>query len=185
MDTANGSKSATGSTLNSEPQAVVVRRESERDLVTWTAPARSFKRRGRQFYVAAFAMAGIVSIILFLAEGIMPVVLIISLVFLYYVLSTVQPDDVQYKVTTKGVKVATKLTEWQYLNRYWFTNRFDNELMIIDTILLPGRMEFVINPEIKERLKKEVSAYIPYEEVPPTALDKMTTWFATKLPGNK
>jgi GTP cyclohydrolase III len=88
-------------------------------------------------------------------------------------------------VTTKGVKVATKLTEWQYLNRYWFTNRFDNELMIIDTILLPGRMEFVINPEIKERLKKEVSAYIPYEEVPPTALDKMTTWFATKLPGNK
>jgi hypothetical protein len=185
MDSANESKSTAESTLNSDPQAVVVRREPERDLVTWTAPARPFKRRGRQFYVTTFAIAGIVSLVLFLAEGIMPVILIISLVFLYYVLSTVQPEEVEYKITTKGIKIAGKLTQWQYLNRYWFTNRFDNELMIVDTVVIPGRIEYVINPAVKELLKKEVSAYIPYEEVPPGALDKMTNWFATKLPGNK
>jgi hypothetical protein len=185
MDSATESKSPADSTLNSDPQAVVVRREPERDLVVWTAPARPFKRRGRQFYVTAFAIAGIVSLVLFLAEGIMPVILIISLVFLYYVLSTVQPEEIEYKITTKGIKIAGKLTEWQYLNRYWFTDRFDNELMIADTVLLPGRIEFVINPEVKERLKKEVSAYIPYEEVPPGTLDKVTNWFAAKLPGNK
>jgi hypothetical protein len=104
---------------------------------------------------------------------------------LYYVLSTVQPEEIEYKITTKGVKIATKLTEWQLLNRYWFTKRFDNELMIIDTVMLPGRIEFVINTEIKDKLKKEISAYIPYEEVPPTGIDKITNWFATKLPGNK
>ena len=93
-----------------EPQTVVVRREPEKDLVIWTAPARPFKRRGRQFYVTVFAIAGIVSLILFLAEGIMPVILIISLVFLYYVLSTVQPEDIEYKVTTKGIRIANKLT---------------------------------------------------------------------------
>jgi hypothetical protein len=185
MDPATDQKSDSNSTLNTEPQAVVVRREPERDLVTWTAPARPFKRRDRQFYVTTFAIAGIVSLILFLAEGIMPVILIISLVFLYYVLSTVQPENIEYKVTTKGVKIATKLTEWQYLNRFWFTKRFDNDLMIIDTVMIPGRIEFVINPEIKEKLKKEISAYIPYEEVSPATLDKVTTWFASKLPGNK
>jgi len=185
MDPAKDQKSEVDSTLNTEPQAVVVRREPERVLVTWTAPARPFKRRDRQFYVTTFAIAGIVSLILFLAEGIMPVILIISLVFLYYVLSTVQPEEIEYKITTKGVKIAAKLTEWQLLNRYWFTKRFDNELMIIDTVMLPGRIEFVINTEIKEKLKKEISAYIPYEEVPPTGIDKITNWFAAKLPGNK
>ena len=185
MDPAKDQKSDTDSTLNIEPQAVVVRREPERDLVVWTAPGRPFKRRDRQFYVTTFAIAGIVSLILFLAEGIMPVILIISLVFLYYVLSTVQPENIEYKITTKGVKIAGKLTEWQNLNRYWFSKRFENDLMVIDTVLLPGRIEFVINPEIKDKLKKEISAYIPYEEAPPTSIDKITNWFAAKLPGNK
>jgi hypothetical protein len=185
MDPATDQKTDSQSTLNTEPQAVVVRREPERDLVTWTAPARPFKRRDRQFYVTTFAIAGIISLVLFLAEGIMPVILIISLVFLYYVLSTVQPENVEYKITTKGVKIASKLTEWQYMNRYWFTDRFGSGLMIIDTVLLPGRIELMIQPDVKEKLKKEVSAYIPYEEVPPTGLDKVTNWFANKLPGNK
>src|SRR4030066_2012234 len=147
MDAAQDQKSESQSTLNNEPQAVVVRREPERDLVTWTASARPFKRRDRQFYVTTFAIAGIVSLVLFLAEGVMPVILIISLVLLYYVRSTVQPEDVEYKITTKGIKISGKLTEWHYLNRYWFTKRFDNELMVVDTVLLRGRIEFMITPE--------------------------------------
>jgi len=128
MDPAND-QNPENSTLNSEPQAVVVRREPERDLVTWTAPSRPFKRRDRQFYVTTFAMAGIVSLVLFLAEGFMPVLLIVSLVFLYYVLSTVEPENITYKVTSKGIKIGGKDTGWQFLNRFWFTKRFDNELM--------------------------------------------------------
>ena len=163
---------AAQSTLNDEPQAVVVRREQERELVSWTAPARPFKRRDRQFFVTTFAMAGIVGLILFFAEGIMPV------------LSTVEPEKVEYRVTNKGVKIAGKGTGWQLLNKFWFGKRFDSEVMIFDTVIIPGRIEFVITPEVKDRLKKEVSAYIPYEEVPASNLDKLTGWFAGKLPGN-
>lgn len=181
-------KKSAESTLNNngrEPQAVVVRREPERDLVKWTAPARPFKRRDRQFYVTTFAMAGIVSLVLFFAEGVMPVILIISLVFLYYVLSTVEPENVEYKITNKGVKISGKLTQWQYLTRFWFSKRFDTELLVIESVLLPGRIEFVISPEIKEKLKKEISAYIPFEEVPASGLDRITGWVAKTLPGNK
>jgi hypothetical protein len=162
-----------------------LQKESERDLVTWTAPARPFKRRDRQFYVTTFAIAGIVSLVLFLAEGAMPVILIISLVFLYYVLSTVEPDNIEYKVTTKGIKIAGRLTEWQALTRFWFTKRFDNELLIVGSQMVPGRIEMVISPEVKDDLKKEISAHIPYEEVPASGLDRVTSWVSTKLPGNK
>ena len=169
-------------TLNDEPQAVVVRREPERDLVTWTAPARTFKRRGRKFYVTAFSMAGIISIIIFLAEGIMPVILIISLVFLYYVLSTVQPENIEYKITNRGIKVAGKETSWQYVVRFWFSSRLGGDLLIFDTVTILGRMELVIDPDLKDTLKKEISAYVPYEEAPPSTLDKVTNWVAKKLP---
>jgi len=184
MDPATDSKSET-STLNNEPQAVVVRREPVRDLVVWTAPARPFRRRDRQFYVTTFAIAGIISLVLFFAEGIMPVLLIISLVFLYYVLSTVEPEKVEYKVTSKGIKIAGKDSSWNLMTSFWFSKRFDSELMVIATAAIPGRIELVITPEIKERLKKEVSAYIPYEEIPASGIDRLTNWVAEKLPGNK
>ncbi len=172
------------STLQNEPQAVVVRREPEKDLVTWMAPSRPFKRRDRQFYVTTFAIAGIVSLVLFLAEGIMPVLLIISLVFLYYVLSTVEPENIEYKITSKGVKVAGKLTPWGLFDRFWFGKRFDSDLLILETLTLPGRVEMVIKPDVKDSLKKEISAFISYKEVPPSGLDKLTGWFVGKLPGN-
>ena len=178
----------TQSTLNDKnpaPQAVVVRREPERDLVIWTAPARPFKRRDRQFYVTTFAMAGIICLVLFFAEGAMPVILIISLVFLYYVLSTVEPENIEYKVTSKGIKISGKLTEWQYLNRFWFSKRFETDLLVFQSTTIPGRIELVIKSDIKENLKKEISAYVPFEEVPASGLDRLTDWFAKILPGNK
>ncbi len=185
MDPANDQENPSQSTLQNEPQAVVVRREPERDLVTWIAPARPFKRRDRQFFVTTFAIAGIVGLILFLAEGLMPVLLIVSLVFLYYVLSTVEPEKIEYKITTKGIKIAGKRTEWQYLTRFFFSKRLDSDLMVVETVSIPGRIELVINSEVRETLKREVSAYIPYEEVSATGLDRFTDWFAQKLPGNK
>jgi len=162
-----------------------LQREPERNLVTWTAPARPFKRRDRQFYVTTFAIAGIVSLVLFLAEGVMPVILIISLVFLYYVLSTVEPENIEYKATTRGIKIAGRLTPWQNLTRFWFGRRFDNSLLIVETPMVPGRIEIVIRPEIKDELRKKITAYIPYEEVPASGIDRVTNWVATKLPGNR
>ncbi|HET7098977.1 MAG TPA: hypothetical protein VFI61_01955 [Patescibacteria group bacterium] len=167
------------------PNEVEPKKELERDLVTWTAVARPFKRRDKQFFVTTFAMAGIVSLVLFLAEGVMPVLLIVSLVFLYYVMSTVEPDKIEYKITTQGIKIAGGKTNWETINKFWFSKRFDDEVLIFETQNIPGRLEVVINPEIKEELKKEISKYVPYEEVPASALDRATNWFAGKLPGNK
>lgn len=187
MDSVETHTKTSESTLNptQEPQAVVIKKEPEKDILIWTAPSRPFKRRDRQFYVTTFAIAGIVSLILLFAEGPMPVLLIISLVFLYYVLSTVEPELVEYKITNKGIKIGGKLTSWQYLNRFWFSRKLDTDLLVVDTILIPGRIEMPTNPSIKEELKKEISAYIPYEQATSSGLDKLEQWLSSKLPGNK
>ena len=167
-----------------EPRPVVVRREAEKDLVAWTAPARPFKRRDKEFYITIVAIAGIVGLILFLVEGFMPVILIISLVFLFYVMNTVEPENIEYKITNKGIKVVGKRTDWALMSRFWFSRRFDSELLVVETLGLPGRMELVVNLGEKEEIRKALSSYIAEEEASPSYLDKAANWFSKKLPNS-
>ena len=154
---------------------------SEKDLFIWNAPARPFKKRNKEYYVTLIAIAAIVGLILFLVDGFMPVILIISLVFLFYIMNTVEPETIDYKITTKGIKVVDKRTDWKDLGRFWFSRRFDSELLVFETAGLTGRLEIVIKSEDKEKIKKTLADYLTQEEVPPSFLDKTANWFSKKL----
>ena len=166
-------------------EKVPEKRRPEKDLFLWRAPARPFKKRNREFWVSVIAISAIVGFIFYIIEGIMPVLLLISLVFLFYILSTVAPDEIEYKVTSWGVRIADKRTDWEAINRFWFSKRLDTDLLIFGTFTLPGRLELVINPKSKETLKKVIINHIPEEEAPPNSLDRAANWVANKLPGNK
>jgi len=173
--------------LQTEPSVVKdsERRKPEKDLFLWRAPARPFKKRDREFWVSVIAISAIVGFIFYIIEGIMPVLLLISLVFLFYILSTVAPDEIEYKVTSWGVRIADKRTDWEAISRFWFSKRLDADLLIFGTFTLSGRLELVISPKDKETLKKVIVNYIPEEEAPPNSLDRAANWVANKLPGNK
>ena len=157
----------------------------EKTLLSWTAPARPFKRRDRDFWITVIAIVAISGLILFLVEGFMPVILIISIVFLFYILNTVEPENIEYKITNKGVRVSDKMNGWNTLGRFWFTKRFNNDLLVLETVSLTGRLELVINLKDKEKIKENLAKYIVEEEASPSGLDKAANWFAKKLPGNK
>ncbi|OGM14745.1 hypothetical protein A2141_03470 [Candidatus Woesebacteria bacterium RBG_16_40_11] len=178
-------------TLKNEEEKVVetpgikTRIEPEKTLFSWVAPARAFKRRDRDFWVTVVVIVGISGLILFLVEGFMPVILIISIVFLFYILNTVEPGKIEYKITNKGVKVEEKMNAWDIFTRFWFTKRFNYELLVLETLTITGRLELVINSKDKARIKTELSKYIVEEEAPPSSIDKAANFFAQKLPGNK
>lgn len=182
MDSANQENLNNEGTLKENEANFAKKPELEKDLITWVAPARPFKRRDKQFYLTTVSIAGIVCLILFLAEGAMPVILIISLIFLYYVMSTVEPENIEYKITNKGIKILNKRTDWENLGRFWFSKRHDSELLTLETNFLPNRMELVIKPEIKDEIKKTLTEYLVYEEISPSNLDKAIDWFSKKLP---
>ncbi len=167
------------------PVSTLPKDESEKDLVKWIAPARPFKRRNKDFYVTLFAMAAVVGLVLFLIQGWLPVVLIVSLVFLFYVMATVEPESIEYKITNKGIRIANHLTDWNIMGRFWFTKRLDNDLLVIETRVVPGRLELVIKEDIKEEIKKTLESYLTHEEIPASGLDKAANWFSNKVPGMK
>lgn len=160
-------------------------KEPEKDLVTWVAPSRPFKKADREYYITIIATAAIVGLILFLVEGWMPVVLLISIVFLFYVMTTVEPEKIEYKITSEGIKIAGRLIGWNRLRRFWFSRRFDHELLVFESIDIPGRIELVATPEVKEEIKNAIAKYIPEEEAPPSYLDKAAGWLSKRIPGNK
>ena len=165
-----------------EPEAVVVRREPEKDLVVWLALARPFKKRDRKFYVTVISLVGVMSLIFFLAEGVMPVILLISLFFLFYVMNTIPPETVEYKITTRGISVAGKKIDWSMLGRFCFVQKEDLETLVVETATFPGRMELIIASSKKEEIRKALSSYLPEEEIPPSSLDKVAGWISKKLP---
>ena len=157
----------------------------EKELFVWSAPTRPFKRRDREFYITISVIAGIVGLILFFTEGLVPVILIISLIFLFYILSTVEPEVIEYKFTNKCIKIADTKVEWSLLTRFWFSRRYNSELLIFEKTTLPGRVELVIDGADKEKIREVLRKYVIEEETPLSFMDKSANWFSKKLPGNK
>jgi hypothetical protein len=154
----------------------------EKSLVSWVSPSRPFKRRSKDFYTTVIVVSALVGLVLFLVEGFMPILLLISLVFLFYVMSTIEPDNINYEITNLGIKIAGKRTGWKDMGRFWYTKRFGSELLIIETANLVGRMEIMVKPELKEQITKIISQHLLHEQVPPSFLDKLATWSSRFFP---
>lgn len=178
----NNTSTNTESNGGENVQHVVIRNEPEKELVSWIAAARSFKRRDRQFYVTTISIAALVCLVLFIAEGAMPVILIISVIFLYYVLSTVPPENITYKLTNKGIKIDKTTTPWEFLGRFWFGERHGSTMLFVEAFVLPGRLELVVDPAKREEIKKIMSQYLVEEEIPASRFEKVLDWFSKKLP---
>jgi len=159
--------------------------EPEKTLFLWKAPARPFKRRDREFYVTVVSIFVIIGLVFFLVEGPIPVILLASVLFLVYVLNTVEPETIEYEITNKGVKVAGRNNPWEGLVRFWFTKRFNSAMVVFETVGVPGRLELVINKNEEEKIKEVVSEYLKEEEGPPNFSDKAVNWFNKKLPGGR
>jgi hypothetical protein len=162
-----------------------LKKEEEKTLLTWSAPVRPFRRWSRDFYVKLIAFAALFGIILYIIEGFWPVILIVSLVFLFYVMSTVEPDAVEYKITNQGIYVGAKKIDWELMGRFWFVKRLNTEILIVETAGFPGRLEAIIKPEIKKQIQDTISKYLTHQEVPPAFLDKASDWLTKKVVSSK
>ncbi|OGM79582.1 hypothetical protein A2382_02430 [Candidatus Woesebacteria bacterium RIFOXYB1_FULL_38_16] len=165
-----------------QDQGTFKKPEQETILLSWRAQSRPFKRRSRDFYIKLVSVASLFGLVVFLIEGFMPILLMIALLFLFYVMSTIEPGMVEYQITNLGVKVGGHRTDWGFMGRFWFANRLGSHLLVIETGGIPGRMEMIIEKEMKEEIKKVVSEHLVFEQVPPSGLEKVVEWLSKRLP---
>jgi hypothetical protein len=158
----------------------------ERIKMEWEAPERAFQKRDKDFWITAVAMLVLVSVILFFVKEFFLIMALVSILFLYYVMSTVSPKNIKYKITNRGIYFGESHYEWELFYRFWFKKSLSTEMIHFETILrFPRQISLVINEEDKDKIKEIVVKKLPMVEESPNFIDKLTKWFVSRMPFKK
>jgi hypothetical protein len=155
----------------------------EKVLGEWTAAERAFQKRDKDYWITAIAILVLVSVILVFIKEFFLIIALVSLLFLYYVLSAVPPGETKYKITNRGVYMGETVYYWNILEKFWFSNSLSSEMINFGTVLrFPRAITLVIKAADKEKLRELVKKRLPLIENSPNFVDKLTRWFANRLP---
>ncbi|MEO0075597.1 MAG: hypothetical protein ABIK31_05760 [candidate division WOR-3 bacterium] len=158
---------------------------SETELFSWQAPIRPVVKYSHDFWLSMVVISGVIAVIFYIIEGIMPVILIVALGFFYFIFSTAKPEMLKFSITNLGIKIENNTIEWNNLYRYWFSYWMGNNLLIFQTSQIGGRLELVINKEDKDKIRECLKEYLYEEKVPLSYIDKLAIWFSENMERRK
>lgn len=166
-----------------DPEPVTVMQEPLRDLLVWKAASRPFKKRDREYYTTIGAIIFLLAVILLFLKEWLLIAVIISIGFLSYVLSTVVPQEVENKITTRGIAIDDKRFDWPFLNRFWFSLKWGSAILNIETkVAFPRHLMILYSAPDQEKIKKILERYLILEKPAKTFVDKASLWLQKKVP---
>ena len=153
-------------------------------LYSWRAPARSFKRRDKEFWTTIIAIVILIGLILFFVKEWFLIATIISLTFVYYVLSTVEPEEMEYKISNRGTIYGGQTYPFETISQFWFSEKYGQRVVNLELQGggLVGRLTILIGKGEERMIKEILLKYLLEEEVKPGFLDKAADWVQKKVP---
>ncbi|PIS09574.1 hypothetical protein COT75_00865 [Candidatus Beckwithbacteria bacterium CG10_big_fil_rev_8_21_14_0_10_34_10] len=165
------------------PSEVSVVPSPFKEILSWQAAIRPFKKRGREYFSTVGAIVFLLVIILLFIKEWVLVAVVLALMFLSYVLATVPPGEVKHQITTRGIKTGEKLYKWEWLTRFWFTKKWNMEILNVETILVfPKRLQLILKDKGREEVRKAMEKYLTLEKPKKTSLDRASEWLQEKVP---
>ncbi len=158
-----------------------------RTLLSWSAPGRPFKVRGKQFYMTAILIAFFIEIILFLFSQYMLMFVVASLIFVSFAFAYVPPKNFHYKISTEGFMLEDHFYIWHELYDFYFTKRNGEDILSIRTkSIFPGILTITLGDISKDHAKDVLVRYLPYREyIKPTFMEKSGDWLSKNFPLEK
>jgi len=129
------------------------------------------------------------SLILFFANQVLLIFVLVSMLFLSYVLATVRPDTIHNMITTYGIRYQNKLYFWEDLGNFWITEHNGKYQIHIEApvflsnriVLLPSNDSSPIYVQMED-IVDLLARYLPYQEPTPTQIDRWVLWVQEKFP---
>lgn len=178
----NKTKISTLKTQDNLPVEVLPVREIK-TLLCWKAPARPFKRQTREFWRLTLTIVFLISVILLFFKEWFLIATIIALTFVYYVLSTVLPEEVEYRLTNRGVRMGEINYPWEVLYRFWFAKKWNQVVLNVEgQVGLGGRLMMMLGKQDQKEVQAVMGKYLLHEEAPPTFFDTASEWLSKKIP---
>ena len=165
------------------PSEVTVVPSVIKELLVWKAPMRPFKKRNKEYFSTIAAIVFLLAVILIFIKEWLLIAVIIALMFLVYVLATVPPEEVRHIITNRGVVITGKTYKWDMFERFWFTKKWDYEILNFETkLVFPRQFQLVLKEKSKEDIKKIIEKYILFEKPKKTLMDNAAKWLQEKVP---
>ncbi len=158
---------------------------SEKQLFTWVSPERVYNPRRSATYKRnmGLLLLLIVLLLFFLSRmGLLAVVL--SLIFLGFVLSNVPPRRIRHIITNYGLYTSNHFYPWlERGQRYWYETSHGQEQLIFEIRRFPYRVVLLVGHERnKKQLDKIFSHYFVLQKPEPNDVDKLITWWQKTFP---
>jgi hypothetical protein len=152
-------------------------------LLVWTAPERPFKKRSREYFTTIGAIVFLIGVILLFLQEWLLILVMVALMFVAYIMSTVEPRQVEHQITNRGIITGGKKYEWETLNRFWFTEKLGEKILQIETLVgLPRHLFLMLGETKQEAIKKILADYLPFEEPEKTWIDNASEWISRRVP---
>ena len=154
----------------------------EETLFQWQAPERPFKKRNKKYFSTVFVIALLVSLILAFAGQLVAIAVVLAVAFVVYALSVVPPQNLTYKISTYGVRIESNLYYWEELGRFWFTDKYDQNILNIETVRFPGRITVLLGDQKKEIIELILAEVLLQQKPELTLYEKASAWLQEKIP---
>ncbi|MBP6913832.1 MAG: hypothetical protein KBC00_04450 [Candidatus Levybacteria bacterium] len=158
-----------------------------RTLLSWTAPGRPWRKKGREFYASALLIFFFIEVIVFLFAQYQLMLAVAAITFLSMVLSLVPPKDFHYRISTEGVKVEDHFYIWGELYDFFFKKIDKVDTLIIRTeALIPGELRLTLGNVSRDHTRRVLINFLPYREVVrQTFMEKSGEWLSKNFPLDK
>ena len=154
-------------------------------VFAWKAPLRAYKRRSNSILRFYLALALLLSLIVFFFGDRVLLIPILTLLFLFYVLTITPPPEVDNIITTFGIETAGISLRWEFLSHFYYTKKFHFNVLTLVSNAPYFYHAYLIVPddEMKKKVTDILSKHLMYVEKPQrTITDKMVDWLSNLIP---
>lgn len=153
-------------------------------LISWSAPGRPFRKRGKEFYLSGLLIVFLVEVILFIFSEYLLMFVVLTLYFFAVALVSVPPQNFHYRISTQGVKVEDHFYIWDELYDFYFKKIEGLHVLIVRTHnIFPGELKIPLGDVPTDHVRRVMIGFIPYREVvKPTFMEKSGEWLAKNFP---
>lgn len=134
------------------------------------------------------ALALLLSLIVFFFGDRVLLVPILTLLFLFYVLTITPPPEVDNLITTFGIETAGINVRWEFLSHFYYTKKFHFNVLTLVSNAPYYYHIFLIVPDEKTKLQINaiLSKHVMYVEKPTrSTTDKMVEWLSNLMPDDE
>lgn len=155
-------------------------------LFHWKSPSRPFKKRNRNFYVNLALMLFIIALVALFVQEFLLIATLMAIFFYFYVAGTIEPTSIEHRITNRGITTAEHTYEWEDLEDFWFTKKYNDVLLHVSTKRkFPPRLLLLVPHKEQEKIRTILTEYLTYQETAPiTWFDNLIEWFNSKLPAS-